>query len=1140
MLRLLAAARRRPVFSRLAPSTTCCENGLSFPSSGFAMVASTPSETWTRVTTGPTGYELYTKPIDKSPQDDRDYRLIKLDNGLQAMLVYHAKADKAAASLDVAVGHLYDPDDMPGLAHFCEHLLFLGTEQFPKENEYSEYLSKNNGGSNAYTGTSNTNYYFNVHTSALHGALQQHKKNHQSDVWRIFQLNKHLSVDGHPWRKFGSGNKESLSKIGRELKAKGSLSGNGVMKSADGSLAPTPSDSRAPSPAPSVSSMNSELEGDGGVVGRETRRRLVEWWSQEYCAGRMRLCVIGKESLDELSEMVATLFSPIPNRGKEPLHLISQHPFGPNEMGTVVSVQTVMSFHALEISFPLPHIPPYWRYKPSGFLAHFLGHEGPGSLHSYLKQKGWITALSAGPQNLARGFAMFKVTLYMTPQGFENYENLIQAIFKYIALLKSSSFSAWIQRERSLISATRFRFAEKRRPDDYAVWVTEHMSWPVSRDLVLSAPQLVQEWDESDSENGGEKEMREILDTFTIERSRAVLMAKGEEFERIKGKDQAWEKEPWYGTPYRVERLRKEFVEKANEPNDVQELFLPGPNEFIPSKLDVEKREVEKPLKRPHLIRETPLSSLWHKKDDQFWIPKAQVIMDLRSPIPNSSARASVMTRLFADLVTDSLTEFAYDADLAGLSYNFSHQSLGLYVTLSGYNDELHLLAKTVLERAKNLKVDPERLEVMKDQAKREYENYFLGSPYRLSNYYNRYLLSEREWTMDELLAEVSSVKADELQQHISAILSKLHMRIAVVGNIYKDEACRLAEMAESIFKASPMPADELWDLSLVLPSGSNYIWSLPVPNKNESNSSLAYYINLSKFTDPRDQVITSLISHILSEPAFAVLRTREQLGYIVNASHWHVTGGGQSGVGIIVQSERDPLYLEQRVDAFLREMCGKIEAMDDAEFVEHKTALQKQWREAPKNLTEEMNRYWTHIEWGYLNFHRRDIEADLIESVTKDEVLAVYRSHVDPSSSERAKLSVHFKSQKPRPANISVAAMEAFAQKVAEKGYAVDEQAWRDALAAEGDAALDKFGKYWRDALLAQAATVPPQVAQSLTAEVPALLKQYPAADEKEDVVVDERTVFIQDPKAFRASLPVNERPRPMVEWGDLPTSRF
>ncbi len=188
------------------------------------------------------------------------------------------------------------------------------------DSNFLQYLSKNNGNSNAYTGTSNTNYFFNVAPSALQGALSrfssffhsplfapsctvrelnavdsEHKKNHQSDIWRIFQVNKHLSKEGHPWRKFGSGNKESLSKVGRDLKSKGLINGNGVVKSANGSLAPTPNDSRAGSPAPSVSSSaNSEMEGDGGVVGRETRRRLLEWWSQEYCAGRMRLCVIGK------------------------------------------------------------------------------------------------------------------------------------------------------------------------------------------------------------------------------------------------------------------------------------------------------------------------------------------------------------------------------------------------------------------------------------------------------------------------------------------------------------------------------------------------------------------------------------------------------------------------------------------------------------------------------------------------------------------------------------------------------------------------------------------------------------------------------------------------------------------------------
>lgn len=80
-----------------------------------------------------------------------------------------------------------------------------------------------------------------------------------------------------------------------------------------------------------------------------------------------------------------------------------------------------MAFHAVEISFPLEYQPPFWRHKPANFLCHFVGHEGPGSLYSYLKKKHWATALSCGPQNLARGFAMFKITVHLTPEGFSKH-----------------------------------------------------------------------------------------------------------------------------------------------------------------------------------------------------------------------------------------------------------------------------------------------------------------------------------------------------------------------------------------------------------------------------------------------------------------------------------------------------------------------------------------------------------------------------------------------------------------------------------------------------------------------------------------------------------------------------------------------
>ena len=57
------------------------------------------------------------------------------------------------------------------MAHFCEHMLFLGTEKYPKEGEYKEYLTKNSGSANAYTAVNETNYYFSVANNALFGAL---------------------------------------------------------------------------------------------------------------------------------------------------------------------------------------------------------------------------------------------------------------------------------------------------------------------------------------------------------------------------------------------------------------------------------------------------------------------------------------------------------------------------------------------------------------------------------------------------------------------------------------------------------------------------------------------------------------------------------------------------------------------------------------------------------------------------------------------------------------------------------------------------------------------------------------------------------------------------------------------------------
>jgi insulysin len=69
--------------------------------------------------------------------------------------------------------------------------------------------------------------------------------------------------------------------------------------------------------------------------------------------------------------------------------------------------------------------------------------------------------------------------------------------------------------------------------------------------------------------------------------------------------------------------------------------------------------------------------------------------------------------RLYTAIVTDALNEYSYDAELAGLVYSFEASSLGFCVSITGYNDKLHVLLRDVLARAKDVEVRADRLGVI-------------------------------------------------------------------------------------------------------------------------------------------------------------------------------------------------------------------------------------------------------------------------------------------------------------------------------------------------------------------------------------------------------------------------------------------
>eukprot|EP01035_Chromulina_nebulosa_P061131 gene61131-83620_t len=108
-----------------------------------------------------------------APTDTAQFRRFALENGLRVLLVSDAKFNKSGASLVVNVGQIDDPADREGLAHFLEHMLFLGTEKYPDVAEYGNYMRQNGGYNNAYTASDITNYQFEVSHAAFAGGLDR-------------------------------------------------------------------------------------------------------------------------------------------------------------------------------------------------------------------------------------------------------------------------------------------------------------------------------------------------------------------------------------------------------------------------------------------------------------------------------------------------------------------------------------------------------------------------------------------------------------------------------------------------------------------------------------------------------------------------------------------------------------------------------------------------------------------------------------------------------------------------------------------------------------------------------------------------------------------------------------------------------
>ena len=170
--------------------------------------------------------------------DQLEYQFTVLpSNKLRVLLISDRESSVSGAYLSVEAGFFDETEDYMGLAHLCEHMLFVGTEKYPEINEFAKYITFHGGTKNAITSNEETSYYFTIQSSYLEPALDRfaqffisplfdteyvqrelnavHEEylTHKNNEYRIRHLIlKHLSNPQHPFHRFDSGNMETLNK----------------------------------------------------------------------------------------------------------------------------------------------------------------------------------------------------------------------------------------------------------------------------------------------------------------------------------------------------------------------------------------------------------------------------------------------------------------------------------------------------------------------------------------------------------------------------------------------------------------------------------------------------------------------------------------------------------------------------------------------------------------------------------------------------------------------------------------------------------------------------------------------------------------------------------------------------------------
>lgn len=866
---------------------------------------------------------------------------LRLNNGLEAYLVSDPNAEESAAALAVAVGSWSDPKEYPGMAHFLEHMLFMGTKAYPSENDFSQYITDHGGSSNAYTSLDRTVYMFSVNNSGFEGSLdrfshffidplfktsevgrelhavdQEHAKNIQSDGRREWMIFKETGNPLHPNRAFATGNAETLGHIPREA--------------------------------------------------------LVNWYNEHYVAPLMHLVIYSPLPIETLKELVAKDFSAA-NQGPVPAD-IAYSPLSSNaQHGHIIYIKPIKDLKVLSLDWELPsNFAHDHDTKSAELIAYVLQNGGEHSLIEALKKEHLAESLQADASRFSKDHIFLNINISLTTQGVERVSAVIEKCFQTMNLLKDKGIPLYLFNEMQTMSTLSYEYQSREQAFDFVSnnasgLLDEPLSTYPQKTYVATTYNL--------------KTVQSILAFLTPQNCIYTLMASPELTKMIPDK-----KEKWNGGEYTLKNLPQSSLSQWSTAKPSSLISLPAPNPYIPTNLTLVHADVPSmAAPMPILLSENTSSKNYFWEDNRYEVPESNIYLGIKAPLIDGGAKSTASIDLAIKAFYQKQAPLLSIANAAGLYGSLELKNLRLLLKVQGYSEKAPDLLKHLLLGLKTLTCTQAEFNLYKESLLTFYENQEKGQPYlQAGEVMSNILYNDAPLPLQKGNA-LKNLSYEDFLTFTKTYLSKSYIDGLYTGNLLKETAETLAKQAHSLLASDPYPLTEQHEKQvLLLPSERGPYMVLNKINVLGNAALLA--IQEGSFSFQRKAAQT-ILGQVLSESFFNTLRSKQQTGYIT--ASWPREVEEQLFQFFLVQSTtHQPEDLIARFELFLENYVKDFsEAFPEERFEEVKANCVATLEQLPPNLFDMTSYLYdlAFIKKGNFNFTQELITA--IKSISYAEL---------------------------------------------------------------------------------------------------------------------------------------------------------